>query len=825
MDAGKKTSSNAYDDREGATLASLLRRYRLAAGLSQAELAERASISVAAIGSLEQGLRKSPYPVTLNNIADALDLTPAERTTLIQSAKRPRDQNPPEPRSTFRANMPVPLTSFVERAETVDLGHLLSKHRLITVTGTAGVGKTRTVLQVAGEHKSSDVIFIDLSPVTDSNLVAAQIASAMDMPTANTRAIVSDLISRIGDHPLLIVLDCCERVLDGAYASVLALLRCCPNLRILATSREPLGLSNEIVYRLPSLDVPPIDEDLGAGETYSALELFVARASTADARISIADDDMKAAADICRRLDGIPLAIELAAARAPLLGVSGLRDHLSVLSLDTAARDVPARHHTMTAAIEWSFRLLNERERRLMRRLSIFAASFTLECAEAVCADDDLPPDSIVLLVFDLVRKSLVERKVAKPSNRYYLLDSVRAYAALELVAGGEEGLVTDRLAEWFLDFVRKCGDHGLASVSPMIPDIDNVRTAIESKLYDGSRQNVAIAGELVGSYRHLWMSTNRQLELRQLCLAVKRLLDEAAYPKVVALVANAMAGTAESLHRTDLLEAAFEANSKIGDFATASAHLAKLAASLQLLDRKKEALEYALRAEEVLQQVSPSHRAQQYARSLTSVVFAWTGDISRARRTIAELDQIKAQQHASDDADYLILRNGSVAEIDFVVGDYASVGALCRETMRRLASALPLHPGWQDIRLLLISSELMLDHTESAAEECRRLVVDGHAYAQRGFEHLEIELTENIALVAAKCGMPESAARLLACSDHMWKRLGYTRPVRNALIAEEIRRLLERALPKDKLRQALDAGERMTDDEARQLSASVLPT
>jgi len=320
-------------------------------------------------------------------------------------------------------------------------------------------------------------------------------------------------------------------------------------------------------------------------------------------------------------------------------------------------------------------------------------------------------------------------------------------------------------------------------------------------------------------------VSTSRHLELRQLCKAVTRILDQAAYPNVVALLANAMAGTGESLHRTDLLEAAIEANSKAGNLEAVSAHLARLAYNLVYLDRRKEALEAALRAEEVLQQGSPSSRALQYVRSVTACVFAWTGDISRARCTIAELDEITTQQHALDDTHYLLMRNAAVAEIDFVAGDYASVAALCRETMHRLASALPLAPAWRDIRILLVESELMLDRTESAAEECRRLVVDRRAYADHQLQYLDAELMASIALVAAKHGMPESAAQLLAYSEQEWKRLGYTRKVRNTLIVEKAHRLLEPALTEDELRRTRDAGERMTAAEARQLAASVFAT
>jgi len=808
----KKASSNAYDDPEGSTVASLLRNYRLAARLSQAELAERANVSVAAIGSLEQGLRKSPYPVTLHGIADALGLTPDERKTLIRSARRPREHHQAtEPRSMFRANMPVPLTSFVERFETIELERLVSQHRLITVTGTAGVGKTRTVLQVAGQYTSSDVTFIDLSSITDDDLVAAQLASTMGLKTVKTSAIVSALISRIGNHPLLIVLDCCERVLDGVSVSVLALLRSCPNLRFVATSREPLGLSNEIIFRLPSLDAS------------AALELFVTRAFAADARKTITDDDMNAAAEICRRLDGIPLAIELAAARAPLLGMSGLREHFSVLDFDSAAKDVPARHHTMTSAIEWSFSLLNDRERRVMRRLSIFVTSFALEGAEAVCADDDMPHEAIAPIIFDLVRKSLVEIKVAKPSNRYYVLDSVRTYAALELAAAGEEEPVAQRLATWFLDFVRTCTDlQGLASVSAMLPDLDNIRAVIEAQVRDRSPEKVAIAAELAGSYRHLWIATNRLVELRQLCMTVKRLLDEAAYPNEAALLANALVGTMGSaILRTDFLEAAIEANAKINDFRAVAAHLANLAARLTYLDHKDEALKCALRAEEALQHVSQSSRVQHYVRAYLAVVFLRTGDIPRARRAIAELDEIKAREQTSNDADYVLLRAETVAEIDFVAGDYASASAICRETMLRLASAPSGHPAWRELRLSLIGSELMLDRTESAAEECFKLVVDRCTYVHDDLEDTDAELVETAALVAGQRGLLKTAAQLVAWSNQAWKRLGLTRPPRYARIAEQAHRLLDHALAEDERRRSRDAGERMTAADALQLAAA----
>jgi len=391
----------------------------------------------------------------------------------------------------------------------------------------------------------------------------------------------------------------------------------------------------------------------------------------------------------------------------------------------------------------------------------------------------------------------------------------------LELVEAGEKQLLTHRLAEWFLNFVRAGVDHNLASVFEMLPDLDNIRSVIEAELRDGSHENVAIAGELVGSYRHLWMSTARHLELRQMCKAVQRVLDEGAYPKVAALLATVRVGTDSAL-RTDLLEAAIEANEKIGDFSAVSAHLARLAFGLAELGRTTEALERASRAEQVLQKVSPSSRVQDYVRSFTSIVFASTGDIPRARRAIAELDRLKAQQDASHAWDYVLQRNSAVAQIDFIAGDYASCSELCRETMYRLASAALDNRLLREIRLTLIESELMLDRVESALEECRKLLLDPVSYVEY-LEIFAVELIENIALVAIKREMPEYAAQLLAYSDHGWKRLGYTRPDTKAGIARKAHRLLELALPEGELRRARDAGERLTADEARQLGASVL--
>jgi predicted ATPase/DNA-binding XRE family transcriptional regulator len=810
------------------TVASLLRTYRLAAGLSQAELAERANISVGAIGSLEQGIRKSPYPATLHSIADALELPSDQRELLIDVAKHVRTRKlGTETASSFQSNVPTSLTSFIWREETGELAQLSVEHRLVTVTGSAGVGKTRTVLEVVAQHGSSDVYFIDFSPITDGAMVAAEVASAFGVPGGDTTAILPDLASHIGNRRALIVLDNCEHVLGNASATVLGLLRSCPGLRFLVTSREPLGLSGEVVFRLPSLAVPPVDADLTADFGFPALELFVARARTADARIVFSSNDLKTAADICRRLGGIPLAIELAAGLATLLGVGELRNRLNVLSLDTVAKDIPARHQTMAAAIAWSFTLLTPIERALMRRLSTFAGGFTLACAEAVAADEDLPAEVIARLVVALMQKSLIEPKAAQPVHRYYLLDSVRAYAASELAEAGDVDATADRLARWLLSSVRPDDNHyshSMPAVGHMLPELDNIRAAIEAKLRRGTERDIATAGELVGSYRHLWMSTSRRLELRQLCEAVSTHLDEAKFVNVAALLATALAGTTQSFQQTELLERAIELNTEVGDFALVAAHLSRLSYHHMRLGRSAAAMESATRAHDVVQRIPRSHQVHHTVLAQAASVFAEYGEVSKARQAIAELDKIKEEQRSADDPEYQALRSAVLAEIANASGDYASAAELCRAAFDRARLAPP--PEWIGLQLRLTwsASVLNLGHVDEAAVQCKQVLLEKLAFADTGFEALDaLELVRHLASIAGHRGDFASATRVLSCSDAMYDRWNYRPYLQERRIAENLRALLDAKVDPDELVSLKAEGARMTLKEARELMTLLL--
>jgi transcriptional regulator with XRE-family HTH domain len=293
----------------------LLRVYRQRSGLSQTQLAELAHMSPAAVGALEQGSRRAPYRQTIVLLANALGLSSEERSELEAAASRARAKGRPSTATaSAQSNLPVQFTSFIERDETVEIASLLLAKRCVTITGSAGVGKTRTALEVAKLQGDKDVFFVDLSPLAQSGFIVGELAAIFDVRLGAGQNQLETMIRELRSRHCLIVIDNCEHLIAEASSVVDAILRACTSITILATSRERLGLSSEFVYRLPPLISPPPDMRSDDGRQYAALELFLARTQAADARFEFRPADLQIASDICRELDGIPLAIELAAA-------------------------------------------------------------------------------------------------------------------------------------------------------------------------------------------------------------------------------------------------------------------------------------------------------------------------------------------------------------------------------------------------------------------------------------------------------------------------------------------------------------------------------
>src|SRR5580704_6577897 len=378
-----------------------------------------------------------------------------------QAVTRTAVQAPAPPRPP--TNLPEPVSELIGRdVEVEEIVGLASAHRLVTLTGAGGIGKTRLGLEVARRllpRFVDGVWVIELAPLSDPDLVAATVATALGLDLADNVVSHERVANALATKQLLLVLDNCEHLVGAAASMAEALLRANPEARVMATSREPLRAEGECLCRVPSLAVPTEGsrdaEDL---LRYGAVRLFVARARAAEPQFS-PDGRMAAAiAAICRRLDGIPLAIELAAARTNAFGVEELAARLDdcFQLLTGGRRTALPRHQTLRATLDWSYQLLPEPERVVLRRLAIFAGGFTLQAASTVAATAEIACSDIVDCAANLVAKSLIAADLSGATGWYRLLETTRAYALEKLMQSGEFEQVARRHAEYCRDLFER---------------------------------------------------------------------------------------------------------------------------------------------------------------------------------------------------------------------------------------------------------------------------------------------------------------------------------------------------------------------------------
>ncbi len=364
-------------------------------------------------------------------------------------------------------NLPVQLTSFIGRErEMAEVRRLLASTRLLTLTGTGGTGKTRLSLQVAAEVLdtfSDGVWLVEFATIDDASLVVETVAAALDLRQEADRPLTGTLTHFLRDRTLLLILDNCEHVIAACARLAETLLRACPKLRILASSREPLGIAGETAWPLPPLSLPDHWREITAGPDaierltqYEAVRLFIERATIARPAFQLSNDNVHLVAQICWRLDGIALAIELAAARIRVLTLQQIVERLDdrFHLLTTGSRNAVPRQQTLRSLIDWSHDLLGDPERRLFRRLAVFARGRTLEAIEAVCSGEGVEACDVVDLLTQLVDKSLVYvEKTPEHGARYFILESIWDYANEKLVQAGEAEMFRIRHLDYFLQF------------------------------------------------------------------------------------------------------------------------------------------------------------------------------------------------------------------------------------------------------------------------------------------------------------------------------------------------------------------------------------
>lgn len=471
----------------------LLRRLRVARGLTQQLLAERSGVSVRGLSDLERGARHVPQRETIQRLIAGLELAEDEQALLLAAAQRE-----PRPRLVSQ-DMRLPL-ALVARQDacigrdaelTAIMGALHdSSSRLLTLTGPPGVGKTRLAMEAVRRLAAltpDEIVMVDLMPLTSPLLVFPAIAAALGVRETGSGALRDRLHARLASRPIVIVLDNFEHLLAAAPV-VGDLLQDRASVRFLVTSREPLHVPGERAFPVPPLALPRLTAEMGVRETigHDAVELFIMRARESDPGFHLRDENARSVAELCVRLDGLPLAIELAAARIPHLApaaiVKRMEEHRPVL---TAGRhDLPTRQRTLADAIDWSYELLSADEQRLLNRLSVFGGGFAAPAAEAVVnAASDL---DVLHGLASLTDKSLlVQRTDGKNQVRFGMLETIRAYAMERLAASSEAAAMREAHAAYFLTFAEQAkrdfqmGAGQRAAAGRVEAEKDNLRQAL----------------------------------------------------------------------------------------------------------------------------------------------------------------------------------------------------------------------------------------------------------------------------------------------------------------------------------------------------------
>jgi predicted ATPase/DNA-binding XRE family transcriptional regulator len=807
-----------------ASFGKLLCRLRRGAGLSQEMLAERAGVSVKTVSALENGARRNPYHGTVALLADALSLSKKARATLAAAAVRP--YRPREgARSTLppKHNLPAQLSSFVGREDALaEVGALIARQRLVTLTGTGGMGKTRLALRVAERivgSWSDGVWFVDLASLDDPARVAERAATVLGVAGIDPRPISERLIAALRSQHMLIVLDNCEHVLADVARLVATVLPECPRVTILATSRERLNIPGERTYDVPSLAVPRLSTP-SVARTSEGVLLFAERARSITS-FALNDDNAPVVAEICRRLDGIPLAIELAAARTRELSVHDIARHLDdrFRILIAGARTAARRQQTMRAAIDWSVDALSAPALALFQRLGIFAGGWTLDAAAKVCSDEGEVPFDVLERLSSLVEKSLVVADTSRIRTRYRLLESTRIYALERLSKSRDHRDVASRHARWFATFCDEAREAiyskqfapWLASVGE---ELENIRAALRWAVSDSGDATLAL--RLASSLGPFWRFVGLSDEGRRWLEAALARGGDCASGEIVASAWRNLAALGSGTKALAAAGRAVELDELVGDpFAIA---LSRRVRALTLvsaghLNEAETDIDDAIRLLRDLGMLGTITHA--HALNARQLVLKERGRLTEAREA---LEAALAIYTEFGDEFHAATAQGNLAELAFGTGD-------CRRALELVRA----NRAWGQVNSVAMQSTsraneaaycLALGDTAGARDAAR----EGLALSQRAQQaDVFLAALQHLATVAANGGDVRTGALILGYVDYRNRIRGYEREATERRTYEIAIRALDALLPAEERNQLMAAGEELDEERAVELAVAIV--
>jgi predicted ATPase/class 3 adenylate cyclase len=745
-----------------------------------------------------------PRDVSLRDLGEhrLRDLARPEHVLQLVAPDLPDAFPPLRSLSVLPNNLPRLLNAFVGRTREIDeIIALIHRNPLVSLVGSGGLGKTRTSLQVAAQlldGTGDGVWFIEFAPLTSGDYIPSTIARALNITLPRDGDPLEDLVRALKPKRLLLIFDNCEHLLAPVAHTAAALLRTCPQLGILASSRQPLGVTGEVTYRLPTLGVPTAAEaarlSATAATTYAAIELFVERSRAVDQRFALTDENAPIIADICRRIDGIALAIELAASRVKLLSPIQLRDRLDerFRVLTGGSRDSLPRQQTLRALIDWSYDLLEERERVLFRRLGIFVNGFQLEAAMTVGAGDDIDELEVVDLLESLVDKSLVLAEAEGDAQRYRLLESTRAYALEKLDAAGEHAVVAARhlhaLRTRFSDLLaaekRTARQH--ERFAAFVIELDDIRAALAWGLAHGHvREGAQLLADLRRGFGHAGVEAEG-LAWEESYLAA--LPDDAHALRAHLLVtfAHALDNQGQVVRTLDVARRAVEAARSANDPAVLLRAL-NISAWAYIHDYRSEAADRAItEAESIPDPVILDRLNTMATRAMLSYLQA---DYATTVRVFTE---IRNEQRALGNTTEEQRAALNLANAELARGEARRAIAVAREILpaiRRNNDTSLRACVLCNLACALIAVDDLLPATEIAREVLLLLAPDQPNHRSVSFA------IENMALVFAIIGDLQRAAVLAGYSDAALQSIDLVRDVPEQRAYDRLMELLRAGL------------------------------